>query len=98
LSVVQTDLTGGTSVFSGRRINTGIAFLDDGVRARHNLAIRGGVEIDRVLLEGTRAIGATDTAGNEYRAELVTLSAGAYGSHAILMRSDVKRFYHGISR
>jgi choline dehydrogenase len=45
------------NVISGRRINTGIAFLYDGVRARQNLAIKGGVEVDRVLLEGARAVG-----------------------------------------
>ena len=77
------------NVISGRRINTGIAFLDDGVRARRNLAIEGGVEVDRVLFEGDRAVGVVDAAGNEHRAELVILSAGAYGSPAILMRSGI---------
>ena len=77
------------NVISGRRINTGIAFLDDGVRVRQNLTIRGGVEVDRVLLEGARAVGVIDSSGNEYRADLVILSAGAFGSPAILMRSGV---------
>jgi len=40
------------NVISGRRVNTGIAFLDDGVRAGQNLATKGGFEVDRVLLEG----------------------------------------------
>lgn len=77
------------NVISGRRINTGIAFLNDGVRARQNLTIKGGVEVDRVLLDGTRAVGVIDASGNEYRADLVILSAGAFGSPAILMRSGV---------
>ena len=77
------------NVISGRRINTGIAFLDDGVRVRQNLTIRGGVEVDRVLLEGARAGGVIDSSGNEYRADLIILSAGAFGSSAILMRSGV---------
>lgn len=77
------------NVISGRRINTGIAFLDDGVRACRNLAIKGGVEVDRVLLDGDRAVGVIDASGNEYRANLVILSAGAFGSPAILMRSGV---------
>lgn len=77
------------NVISGRRINTAIAFLDDGVRARQNLAIKGGVEVDRVLLEGARAVGVIDASDNQYRADLVILSAGAYGSPAILMRSGV---------
>lgn len=77
------------NVISGRRINTGIAFLDDGVRARPNLMIKGGVLIDRVLLEGTRAVGVVDVDGAEYRAETVILSAGAFGSPAILIRSGI---------
>ena len=77
------------NVISGRRINTGIAFLEDGVRARQNLAIKGGIEVDRVLLGGTRAVGVIDASGNDYRADLVILSGGAYGSPAILMRSGV---------
>ncbi|MCY0985724.1 GMC family oxidoreductase N-terminal domain-containing protein [Nannocystis sp. ILAH1] len=77
------------NVISGRRINTGIAFLDDGVRARPNLAIRGGVEIDRVLVEGGRAVGVVDVDGHAHRAGTVILSAGAFGSPAILMRSGI---------
>jgi choline dehydrogenase len=77
------------NVISGRRINTGIAFLDDGVRARRHLSIKSGVEVDRVVLEGTRALGVIDVSGHEYRADLVILSAGAFGSPAILMRSGV---------
>lgn len=77
------------NVLSGRRINTGIAFLDGGVRARPNLTILGEAEIDRVLFDGAKAIGAVDTDGREYRAGQVILSAGTYGSAAILMRSGV---------
>ena len=53
-----------------------------------NLAIKGGVEVDRVL-DGDRAVGVIDASGYEYRADLVILSAGAFGSPAILMRSGV---------
>ncbi|WP_281425784.1 GMC family oxidoreductase [Paraburkholderia edwinii] len=77
------------NVVSGRRINTGIAFLDDGIRARPNLTIRGGVEIDRVLIEGGNAVGVVDANGQTYRAHHVVLSAGAFGSPAILLRSGV---------
>ncbi|BAN26695.1 GMC family oxidoreductase [Caballeronia insecticola] len=77
------------NVISGRRINTGIAFLDDGVRARPNLTIKGGVEIDRVLFDGARASGVLDANGVAYRARTVILSAGAFGSPAILMRSGI---------
>jgi len=77
------------NVISGRRINTGIAFLDDGVRVRQNLTIRGGVEVDRVLFDGSRAVGVIDAFGHEFRADLVILSAGTFGSPAIFMRSGV---------
>jgi choline dehydrogenase len=77
------------NVVSGRRINSGIAFLDDGVRSRPNLTIRGGTEIDRVLVEGGRATGVVDVNGETWRAAEVVLSAGAFGSPAILMRSGI---------
>jgi choline dehydrogenase len=77
------------NVVSGRRINTGIAFLDDGVRSRDNLTIIGEVEIDRVLFDGRRAVGVVDAEGREYRAEQVILSAGTYGSASILLRSGI---------
>ncbi len=77
------------NVISGRRINTGIAFLGEDVRARPNLTIRGGVEIDRVLFEDGRAVGVVDADGQSHRAGQVILSAGAFGSPAILLRSGI---------
>ncbi|AET93202.1 glucose-methanol-choline oxidoreductase [Burkholderia sp. YI23] len=77
------------NVVSGRRINTGIAFLDDGVRARPNLTIMGGVEIDRVLIDGGHARGVLDIEGRSFHSDTVILSAGAFGSPAILMRSGI---------
>jgi choline dehydrogenase len=62
---------------------------DDGVGARHNLSIKSGVEVDRVLFEGANALGVVDASDREYRADVVILSAGAFGSPAILMRSGV---------
>lgn len=77
------------NVISGRRINTGIAFLSDDIRARPNLSIAGGVEIDRVLIEKGRVVGVIDANGGTYFSNRVILSAGVYGSPAILMRSGV---------
>lgn len=77
------------NVLSGRRINTGMAFLDDGVRARPNLTILGDVEIDKVQMEAGRATGVIDVEGNFYHGATVILSAGAFGSPAILMRSGI---------
>jgi choline dehydrogenase len=76
------------NVIYGRRINTGISFLPDGVRARQNLLIKSSVEVDRVLLEGNRTLGVIDVSGHEYRADLVILSAGAFGSPAKLGRAS----------
>lgn len=77
------------NVVEGRRINTGMAYLGDAVRRRPNLAIAGGVEVDRVLFAGRRAAGVRLAGGEEIRAGQVILSAGAFGSPAILMRSGI---------
>jgi choline dehydrogenase len=77
------------NVLSGRRINTGIAFLDDGVRARPNLTILGGVEIDKVIFRDGQAVGVLDVDGHVHAADTVILSAGTFGSASILMRSGV---------
>ena len=77
------------NVVDERRINTGIAYLTDEVRARPNLTIRGKAETDRVLFDGKRAVGVRLAGGEEIRAGQVILSAGTYGSPAILMRSGI---------
>ncbi|KAG0254620.1 hypothetical protein DFQ27_006748 [Actinomortierella ambigua] len=77
------------NVHDGVRINTGMAYLTAEVRSRKNLTIRGGVLVDRVLFEGGRAVGVLTSDGTELRASEVILSAGAYGSAAILLRSGI---------
>ncbi len=77
------------NVVNEHRINTGIAYLTDQVRARPNLTIRGRAEIDTILFEGTRAVGVRLIGGEEIRAGQVILSAGTYGSPSILMRSGI---------
>ena len=69
------------------RWNTAFAYLDP-ARARPNLTILADALADRVLTDGARAVGAV-AAGRELRAEAVVLSAGAYGSPAILLRSGI---------
>jgi len=77
------------NVVDGRRINTGIAYLSDEVRRRPNLTIIGGAEADRVVFKGQRATGVRLVDGKTITAGTVILSAGAFGSPAILMRSGI---------
>jgi choline dehydrogenase len=62
-------------------------------RRRPNFTLRPGVMVDRVVFEGDRATGVRylDATGRpvEVGADRVVLSAGAYGSAPILLRSGV---------
>jgi choline dehydrogenase-like flavoprotein len=71
----------------GVRWNAAFAYLD-GARPRANLTILADTTVDRVLLAGNRATGVATSRG-ELEARLVILSAGAYGSPAILLRSGI---------
>jgi len=77
------------NVVDGRRINTGMAYLPDAVRQRANLTIMGGAEVDSVVFEGGRVRGIRLADGHILRSEAVILSAGTFGSPAILMRSGI---------
>jgi choline dehydrogenase len=75
----------------GVRISTAIAYL---LPARHrlNLTIRGNCHVNRVLFDGSRAIGVEVASGGEMQrveGRRITLSAGAVASPAILLRSGV---------
>jgi len=76
-------------VIDGVRQNTGLVYLTDQVRNRPNLKISGDVLVDRVLFDQGRAIGVLTAAGAEIPAGEVILSAGSYGTPAILLRSGV---------
>jgi len=76
-------------VLNGVRQNVGLVYLTAEVRRRPNLAIRGDVNIDRVLFDGTTATGVLAADGTVYRGREVILSGGTYGSPAILLRSGV---------
>jgi choline dehydrogenase len=77
------------NVVDGVRQSTALAYLTADVRSRSNLSIIGGVNIDRVLLEGSTATGVVADDGSVYRASEVILAGGTYGSPAILMRSGI---------
>lgn len=75
----------------GVRLNSAFAYLDP-VRDDENLTVVGGVQVDRVVLDRGRAVGVDVLAGTHgFRigAELVVLSAGAYGSPEVLLRSGI---------
>ena len=77
------------NVVDGVRQNTGLVYLTEEVRNRPKLKISGDVLVDRVLFDGRRAIGVVTASGAEIPAGEVILSAGSYGSPAILLRSGV---------
>ncbi|WP_085639180.1 MULTISPECIES: GMC family oxidoreductase [unclassified Pseudomonas] len=77
------------NIVDGVRVNTGMAYLTDEVRARKNLQIRSDSLVDKVLFEGTRATGVQLANGERLPAGEVILSAGTYGSAAILLRSGI---------
>jgi choline dehydrogenase len=77
------------NVVDGVRINTGMAYLTNEVRARPNLEIRGDAEVDSIVLNGSRATGVKLVGGEVVSAGEVILSAGTFGSPAILMRSGI---------
>ena len=75
----------------GLRVSTAIAYL---LPARHrlNLTIRPYCLVNRVLLEGNRAVGVEVESGGEIQrveGRRITLSAGAVSSPAILLRSGI---------
>jgi choline dehydrogenase len=76
------------NVIDGVRQNSSMAYLER-ARQRTNLEIRGDAEVDRVVIEEGRVIGVMLASGEPLRAGHVVLSAGVYGSPAILMRSGI---------
>jgi choline dehydrogenase len=77
------------NVVDGVRMNTGMTYLTEAVRARSNLVIRGGAEVDRLMLDGGRVSGAQLTTGEVVSGGSTILATGAFGSPAILMRSGI---------
>ncbi len=77
------------NVLHGVRQNTGMTYLNAEVRKRPNLHLIGEQTIDRVLIEKQAAYGIVTADGNEYHGKEIILSAGAFGSPAILMRSGI---------
>jgi len=75
-----------------RRVSCAMAYLTPAVRARKNLTIRTETNVRRILFEGTRAVGAEITRGDQteiMRGREIILTCGAIHSPAMLMRSGI---------
>lgn len=75
-----------------RRVTCAIAYLTPKVRARPNLKIMTGTEVQRILFEGTRAVGAEIRTGagiDTVRGREIVVACGTINSPAVLMRSGV---------
>lgn len=77
------------NVIDDARINTGMAYLTDDIRARPNLKIRPAAEVDTMILEGLQAVGVRLADGTVIHGRQIILSGGTFGSPAILMRSGI---------
>jgi choline dehydrogenase len=76
----------------GIRWNAAFAYLDP-VRDLPHLEVRGDTLVDRVLVQGGRAVGVRaigpGRAVGEVAADQIVLTAGTYGSPSILLRSGI---------
>jgi choline dehydrogenase len=73
------------------RVSSAIAYLSQG-RERLNLTIRAKALVNRVLFDGTRAIGVEVESGGQVQSvygENIILSAGALNTPSVLLRSGV---------
>jgi choline dehydrogenase len=70
------------------RISTLLSHLNP-ARTRANLKIHAKTTVDRLVFDGTTVRGVRLTDGSVEEAQCVTLSAGAIGSPAILLRSGI---------
>src|SRR5436190_3164673 len=75
------------NIVDGVRWHSGFAYVDP-ARGRENLTILADTLVDRILLEDGRALGAL-AGGRELHADTIVVSASAYGSPGILLRSGI---------
>lgn len=77
------------NIMNNVRLNTGMVYLTDEIRSRENLTILDNQLVDCLIFEGTTTKGIRLANGEKLYAKEVILSAGAYGSAAILLRSGI---------
>lgn len=76
------------NTIDGLRMSAAITHLEP-ARHRPNLTVQGDALVDRIELDGTRAVGVRMADGRSIRADLVVLAGGTYASPAILLRSGI---------
>lgn len=69
------------------RVSTALAYLEP-ARSRTNLTVRGDTNVDRIVVDGDRAVG-VEAGGETIRAREVVVCAGAPYSPALLLRSGI---------
>ena len=82
------------NVVDGFRYNAAMVYLPAKVRARTNLTMRADTQVDRIGFEGKRATTVHLVGGEMLSAAEIILSAGVYGSPAILLRSGIGASEH----
>lgn len=79
------------------RLSTAMGYLNKEVRKRPNLEIRSETQVEKILFDGTKAIGARVRRGGQseiINGSEIIVSAGALHTPALLMRSGVGRAGH----
>jgi predicted dehydrogenase (TIGR03970 family) len=79
------------NIADGVRWNTGLAYVVPAI-ARPNLTVAGGCTVERIRFRGTRAVGLDIRSEGKFStiaADEIVLSAGAFESPRLLMRSGV---------
>ncbi len=77
-----------SNVVEATRWSTSFAYLD-AARGRPNLVIRPDTPVDRLALDGARTTGVLAASGERIEADTVVLTAGAYFTPTILLRSGI---------
>ncbi|SFN40691.1 choline dehydrogenase [Chryseobacterium oleae] len=77
------------NIINGIRVNTGMTYLNEEVRSRKNLTVVGEALTDKIIFEKNRAKGIQLADGRIFKGKEIILSAGTYGSAAILLRSGI---------
>lgn len=76
------------NIVDGHRFNAALSYLAP-ARERPNLTLVTDTLVDRILLDDRRAYAVISSDGEVFAGEEIVVSAGAYGSPAVLMRSGI---------